>query len=105
MIIANIQPPTAEHYNVTALPPEAEIERRAQAIINDPTFKERVGSDHYTISSYDFKTFYVMTEQYAFQVDIEIVPLQDLLGPGTIILHFGEIEPNDFRVFPYEERN
>ncbi len=91
MFTANIQSPAAEHYNVTALPPEAEKARREQAIINDATFKERIGGDFYEIYSDDPKTFWVITEKYAFRVDIEIIPLKDLLGPGTIVPHFGEI--------------
>ncbi len=91
MMIANTQAPAAEHYNVTALPPEAEKARREQAIINDSTFKERIGDDFYEIYSDNPNTFWVITEKYAFRVDVEVVPLKNLLGPGTIVLHFGEI--------------
>ncbi len=87
------QPLYAEHYIVAALPPEAEKLRRETAIINNPTFKERIGSDFYEIYSDNPNTFWVITETYAFRVDIEIVPLKDMIGPGTIVLHFGDIVP------------
>lgn len=90
MDIGNIQPLYAEH-SLQALPPAAEEERRKQAIMNDPTFQERIGNDAYEIHTADMSTFWVITENYTFRVDVEIIPLEKILGPGTIVLHFGEI--------------
>ncbi len=90
MNITTIQPVGTKHY-VTALPPEAEKKRRQEAIINDPIFKERIGSNTYEISSDSFSIFWITTEDCTFRVDIETIVQKHICGPGTLVLHFGEV--------------
>lgn len=87
---------SAEHeVALTALAPEHEMQRRQDAIVNHPQFKEIVGNDAYEIHSADMNTYWVIADNYSFRVDVEIATLQDMIGPGVIVLHFGQVIAKD----------